>query len=186
MEEIAGRYTDDATARELIGQLIEGGEHPPGEVRRELVEGDAAVGRALVAIVEDRKLADEEAPGGGWTVIRAAEVLGERREQPAVDALVDLVVDLDPNAIATTAAIRALRKIGQPAREVVREAIDDVDNDQIAEALRQVLPGHETPSSHEADETYRKSQREELGRNDPCWCGSGRKYKHCHFREDNR
>lgn len=23
-----------------------------------------------------------------------------------------------------------------------------------------------------------------LGRNDPCWCGSGRKYKHCHWRED--
>ncbi|TAG65149.1 MAG: hypothetical protein EAZ24_16940, partial [Burkholderiales bacterium] len=19
-----------------------------------------------------------------------------------------------------------------------------------------------------------------LGRNDPCWCGSGKKYKHCH------
>jgi preprotein translocase subunit SecA len=24
----------------------------------------------------------------------------------------------------------------------------------------------------------------ELGRNDPCWCGSGKKYKHCHMRED--
>jgi preprotein translocase subunit SecA len=23
-----------------------------------------------------------------------------------------------------------------------------------------------------------------LGRNDPCWCGSGRKYKHCHMRQD--
>jgi preprotein translocase subunit SecA len=23
-----------------------------------------------------------------------------------------------------------------------------------------------------------------LGRNDPCWCGSGRKYKNCHMRED--
>ncbi|MCL4393812.1 MAG: SEC-C metal-binding domain-containing protein, partial [Chloroflexi bacterium] len=22
------------------------------------------------------------------------------------------------------------------------------------------------------------------GRNDPCWCGSGRKYKNCHLRED--
>ncbi|NTU82987.1 MAG: hypothetical protein HGA45_27075 [Chloroflexales bacterium] len=22
------------------------------------------------------------------------------------------------------------------------------------------------------------------GRNDPCWCGSGRKYKHCHLRAD--
>jgi uncharacterized protein YecA (UPF0149 family) len=25
-----------------------------------------------------------------------------------------------------------------------------------------------------------------LGRNDPCWCGSGRKYKNCHLREDEK
>ncbi len=23
-----------------------------------------------------------------------------------------------------------------------------------------------------------------LGRNDPCWCGSGKKYKKCHLSED--
>ena len=23
-----------------------------------------------------------------------------------------------------------------------------------------------------------------LGRNDPCWCGSGKKYKNCHMNED--
>jgi len=23
-----------------------------------------------------------------------------------------------------------------------------------------------------------------LGRNEPCWCGSGKKYKHCHYQED--
>ena len=23
-----------------------------------------------------------------------------------------------------------------------------------------------------------------LGRNDPCWCGSGEKYKKCHYEED--
>jgi preprotein translocase subunit SecA len=28
-----------------------------------------------------------------------------------------------------------------------------------------------------------RSQRS-LGRNDPCWCGSGKKYKHCHMRQD--
>ncbi len=26
--------------------------------------------------------------------------------------------------------------------------------------------------------------RPELGRNEPCWCGSGRKYKKCHMNED--
>ena len=26
----------------------------------------------------------------------------------------------------------------------------------------------------------------ELGRNDPCWCGSGKKYKKCHIQEDEK
>ncbi len=25
-----------------------------------------------------------------------------------------------------------------------------------------------------------------LGRNEPCWCGSGKKYKRCHLEEDDR
>jgi hypothetical protein len=27
-------------------------------------------------------------------------------------------------------------------------------------------------------------QAAELGRNDPCWCGSGKKYKKCHLSSD--
>ena len=27
-----------------------------------------------------------------------------------------------------------------------------------------------------------KSDREKIGRNDPCYCGSGKKYKLCHGR----
>jgi preprotein translocase subunit SecA len=32
-------------------------------------------------------------------------------------------------------------------------------------------------------ETVRRD-RPKIGRNDPCWCGSGKKYKQCHLRED--
>jgi preprotein translocase subunit SecA len=32
----------------------------------------------------------------------------------------------------------------------------------------------------ENPETVVKSEQEKLGRNDPCWCGSGKKYKKCH------
>lgn len=28
--------------------------------------------------------------------------------------------------------------------------------------------------------------RPELGRNDPCWCGSGKKYKKCHLDKDEK
>jgi uncharacterized protein YecA (UPF0149 family) len=26
----------------------------------------------------------------------------------------------------------------------------------------------------------------DLQRNDPCWCGSGKKYKKCHYEEDRK
>jgi len=32
----------------------------------------------------------------------------------------------------------------------------------------------------------RRPGTRELGRNDPCWCGSGKKYKNCHFQEDQQ
>jgi preprotein translocase subunit SecA len=32
----------------------------------------------------------------------------------------------------------------------------------------------------EVVETVVKSEQENIGRNDPCWCGSGNKYKKCH------
>jgi preprotein translocase subunit SecA len=32
--------------------------------------------------------------------------------------------------------------------------------------------------------TVRVPDKKNIGRNDPCWCGSGKKYKHCHYKED--
>jgi preprotein translocase subunit SecA len=29
-------------------------------------------------------------------------------------------------------------------------------------------------------ETRHVTERDKLGRNDPCWCGSGKKFKKCH------
>ncbi|MGM0558321.1 MAG: SEC-C domain-containing protein [Myxococcota bacterium] len=34
------------------------------------------------------------------------------------------------------------------------------------------------------EDTYVRER--DLGRNEPCWCGSGQKYKRCHWAEDNR
>jgi preprotein translocase subunit SecA len=31
-----------------------------------------------------------------------------------------------------------------------------------------------------------RRERPKLGRNEPCWCGSGKKYKNCHMREDQQ
>ncbi|HKP58937.1 MAG TPA: preprotein translocase subunit SecA [Polyangiales bacterium] len=44
-------------------------------------------------------------------------------------------------------------------------------------------PGEERPVAPAPVQTVRR-ERPKVGRNDPCWCGSGKKYKHCHFRSD--
>jgi preprotein translocase subunit SecA len=36
------------------------------------------------------------------------------------------------------------------------------------------------PGAGEAVETVVKDEHDKIGRNDPCWCGSGKKYKKCH------
>jgi preprotein translocase subunit SecA len=53
---------------------------------------------------------------------------------------------------------------------------------QRLQATRPRVPGASgTPSGAQP---VRDQSGQSLGRNDPCWCGSGKKYKHCHMRED--
>ncbi len=40
------------------------------------------------------------------------------------------------------------------------------------------------PPQAAASQATVKRERPKLGRNDPCYCGSGKKYKNCHYRED--
>ena len=49
---------------------------------------------------------------------------------------------------------------------------------QIGQAIR---PGMVTNSK---PQPARKTAKASIGRNDPCWCGSGKKYKNCHYRAD--
>ena len=57
-----------------------------------------------------------------------------------------------------------------------------VDEDSLARVLDGVLPPDAPPGySHDGGGTLRRDQPK-TGRNDPCPCGSGRKYKKCHGR----
>jgi preprotein translocase subunit SecA len=40
-----------------------------------------------------------------------------------------------------------------------------------------------TQKGEKKQEPIRKSPKEKVGRNDPCPCGSGKKYKNCHMRQ---
>jgi hypothetical protein len=49
-------------------------------------------------------------------------------------------------------------------------------------------PGREDlePRPTKLDRQTAQRHLDELGRNDPCWCGSGKKYKYCHLRDDQQ
>jgi len=48
---------------------------------------------------------------------------------------------------------------------------------------RAAAAGTEVPASPPPQQTVRR-EKPKVGRNDPCWCGSGKKYKNCHYRSD--
>ncbi|HQU27315.1 MAG TPA: SEC-C metal-binding domain-containing protein, partial [Acidimicrobiales bacterium] len=68
--------------------------------------------------------------------------------------------------------------------EVVAEpAVDEAVDEGLVGALTNasaVAPGAtELPDHRSVDAS---DERPRIGRNDPCWCGSGRKFKQCHGR----
>ena len=55
-----------------------------------------------------------------------------------------------------------------PATETALSRRSDVKNDQELDMMMPVV------------EQRQLDPERDVGRNDPCWCGSGKKYKRCH------
>jgi preprotein translocase subunit SecA len=78
--------------------------------------------------------------------------------------------------------------------QVRLKAAHDLLNVKVQQAQQQprrrqyqaIRPGVENGGAAAKPETVRKTAKEKLGRNDPCWCGSGKKYKQCHMRQDKQ
>jgi preprotein translocase subunit SecA len=51
---------------------------------------------------------------------------------------------------------------------------------QAAGPPRGVVAADATAEPPPQIETRRVSEEDKIGRNDPCWCGSGKKFKKCH------
>lgn len=90
---------------------------------------------------------------------------------------------------------------GDLTDEAIRElhfALDDLEADRFRDRMS-VANDEELRRRHEEleretallrreiealGEPFRKGASQQLGRNDPCWCGSGKKYKRCHLKTD--
>jgi hypothetical protein len=98
-----------------------------------------------------------------WLRARATERLGDAL---AAERLLDQAESLDPGfvpALLDLARYASDRGDAERGLSLLRRAGMDDDD-----PLVRLLEEHRTP------------ERADVGRNSPCWCGSGRKYKACH------
>jgi preprotein translocase subunit SecA len=64
----------------------------------------------------------------------------------------------------------------------VQVAPDDDDLELATTNVAEVAPGEVDAPVRAAAVKPASPQRQKIGKNDPCWCGSGRKFKQCHGR----
>ena len=79
------------------------------------------------------------------------------------------------------------------AHAMYMELLESIENDIVhaifkVDVVRQQQPARRVVQTNRSDngasQQPAKRSTPAVGRNDPCWCGSGKKYKHCHMRTD--
>jgi preprotein translocase subunit SecA len=84
-------------------------------------------------------------------------------------------------------SVRVLTAVQVPTKEEI-EAQEEARRQQAVEQLAQAQATHETAASSDDDSADAAPDRpmpavsHKVGRNEPCPCGSGKKYKQCHGR----
>ncbi len=72
--------------------------------------------------------------------------------------------------------------------QIQRQTLQNIFRVQITDPQRQqvqnIQAGRGGSVQTGRPEPVRATEKDKLGRNDPCWCGSGKKYKACHYRSD--
>jgi preprotein translocase subunit SecA len=79
------------------------------------------------------------------------------------------------------------------AHAMYTELLESIESDIVhaiykVDVVRQQQPARRVVQTNRSDngasQQPAKRSTPAVGRNDPCWCGSGKKYKHCHMRTD--
>ena len=72
----------------------------------------------------------------------------------------------------------------RPIAELCRDLIPDLDVVRVKSPPTMPNMPQSSPSPKSRPRRRSRPRELKLGRNDPCWCGSGKRYKHCHRRSD--
>jgi tetratricopeptide (TPR) repeat protein len=129
-----------------------------------------------------------EATAKGLALIEATgdpekleEQLLEQLERLQANRQPGSTVKLDPNVLGEMRAALAMdfdAGSGLSAEELCRKLVPDLDRVPVKKPPQ--MPTLPPASAQSAPPLITP------GRNDPCWCGSGRKYKRCHLRTDRQ
>jgi hypothetical protein len=121
--------------------------------------------------------------------VPAAELLADYGDPAAIDAL-EVALDRYIAAAAGDPKYRrpiftlaeSIEALGGELTDEQRFVVKDLRARRTAsQAVLDKLASKPEPDD---SATYKKPR--EIGRNDPCWCGSGRKYKKCHWQSDHQ
>ncbi|GAB2933523.1 hypothetical protein GCM10027047_32460 [Rhodococcus aerolatus] len=148
----AARLADPTVAAALLAEAVDTGDE-------EDVDALAALARSLEQVAPRGALA-----GVRWVRAAALELLGETLE---AESALEAAVAADPEhpaALLDLARCAGDRGDGERALSLLRRAGVPGDDEELL-LLEEV----------------RERPRPGLGRNERCWCGSGRKYKQCHL-----
>ncbi len=85
--------------------------------------------------------------------------------------------------------LKVTKKLSTQSQPTIRMRTNDSEISDILEGTREmlqsisnVMDAKQATSKNEKEKTFVSSAKTKLGRNDPCWCGSGKKFKKCHGR----
>ena len=201
----ADHQGDHLEAGAMYQQLASTGLPLPEEITpetlEELEQDDVAslISAYAAGLLEEKKAQLEEAREGlteiaeRQTVIRALDHFWQRhltdldilREGIGLQAIAqkDPLVEYQRQGFQMFRVVEdTYRQIASRQIFLVQPAV--VQTPQRRRQMREFRPEmHMGNSDRPAQQTVRKNNQRP-GRNKPCWCGSGKKYKHCHMRQD--
>jgi hypothetical protein len=161
----------------LLEELRSAVQNPPPELLDSITAPGAEVIPALIALVNDPaayELSEDDDDVSYWAPYPAVRILGELQCLDWVGPLLSLMTWDDYDYLSGEVP-EALSRFG-------RVALDPslpwpLDPTYLAEPAAPVAPA----PAWKPPQPYRRAMLE-VGRNDPCPCGSGKKYKKCHGR----
>ena len=77
---------------------------------------------------------------------------------------------------------RTLRAPDRAGKEAVQPETTSTGLEGAVTNVAEVAPGAAALPEHKQGVKPAAKEGDKIGRNDPCWCGSGRKFKQCHGR----